>query len=61
MHHCTTTLVFQANIVLLEKGSAVSFANCGLPYFIGGAIKDASSLALHTPASLGALVRSLTF
>ena len=29
-----------AEIVLFEKGEFVSFANCGLPYYIGGVIKD---------------------
>ncbi|MDR0570358.1 MAG: FAD-dependent oxidoreductase [Clostridiales Family XIII bacterium] len=38
-----------AEIVVLEKGGHVSFANCGLPYYIGGVIKDRSSLLLQTP------------
>ena len=29
-----------AEIVMLEKGPYVSFANCGLPYFVGGVIRD---------------------
>ena len=49
-------LFFQVNIVMLDKGAHVSFANCGLPYYIGGAIDDASALSLHTPASLSATV-----
>lgn len=39
----------KANIILLEKGPYVSFANCGLPYFIGGDIKRRSNLLLQTP------------
>lgn len=40
-------------IVMLEKGEYISFANCGLPYYIGGVIKDKSKLQLQTPASFG--------
>ena len=36
----------KAEIVILERGGYVSFANCGLPYYIGGEITDQSS---HTP------------
>jgi len=42
----------KANITLIERGSDVSFANCGLPYYIGGEITDRSRLALQTPKSL---------
>lgn len=41
-----------AEIVVLERGHYVSFANCGLPYHIGGAIPDRDSLLLQTPESL---------
>jgi len=41
-----------AEIVVLEKGRFVSFANCGLPYHIGGEIKERASLLLQTPQSL---------
>ena len=36
-------------IIMLDKGPYVSFANCGLPYFIGNIIKDRESLELVTP------------
>ena len=36
-------------IIILEKGQFVSFANCGLPYFIGNVIKKQSQLELMTP------------
>lgn len=39
----------QARIILLEKDEHVSFANCGLPYYIGGEIADRSKLLLATP------------
>lgn len=39
----------QANIVMLEKDSHVSFANCGLPYHIGGAIQDRAKLLVAKP------------
>ncbi|MBC9944146.1 FAD-dependent oxidoreductase [Leucobacter sp. cx-328] len=41
-----------AQIIVLERGEHVSFANCGLPYFVGGEIVEESSLLLHTPATL---------
>jgi NADPH-dependent 2,4-dienoyl-CoA reductase/sulfur reductase-like enzyme/peroxiredoxin family protein/rhodanese-related sulfurtransferase/TusA-related sulfurtransferase len=41
-----------AEIVVLERGEYVSFANCGLPYHIGGVIKDRERLLLQTPESL---------
>ena len=43
-----------AEIVVLERGAHVSFANCGLPYFVGGEIPDERSLLVQTPASLRA-------
>lgn len=45
-----------AEIILIERGPDVSFANCGLPYHIGGEIKDRAELALQTPDSLRALL-----
>lgn len=41
-------------IVVLERGPEVSFANCGLPYHVGGEIPDEASLLLHTPETLRA-------
>jgi NADPH-dependent 2,4-dienoyl-CoA reductase/sulfur reductase-like enzyme len=38
--------------VLFERGPYVSFANCGLPYHIGGVIEDRSKLLVQTPESL---------
>jgi len=43
-----------ARIIVLERGEHVSFANCGLPYHVGGVIDDRDALILQTPASLGA-------
>ncbi len=42
----------RAEIVVLERGHHVSFANCGLPYHVGEVIADRSRLMLQTPASL---------
>ncbi|MEA9984227.1 FAD-dependent oxidoreductase [Subtercola sp. RTI3] len=44
----------QRHIMVLERGSYVSFANCGLPYHVGGVIEDRSALLLQTPKSLAA-------
>ncbi|MGF0116768.1 FAD-dependent oxidoreductase [Promicromonospora sp. Marseille-Q5078] len=43
-----------AEIVVLERGAHVSFANCGLPYHVGGEIPDADRLLVQTPESLRA-------
>ncbi|WP_262851648.1 FAD-dependent oxidoreductase [Mumia quercus] len=42
------------HIVVLERGPHVSFANCGLPYHVGGVIEERDELLLQTPASLAA-------
>ncbi|NAW68342.1 FAD-dependent oxidoreductase [Vibrio sp. V27_P1S3P104] len=41
----------EAQIIMFERGPFVSFANCGLPYHIGGDIKERSNLLLQTPES----------
>ncbi len=41
-----------ARIILFERGEYVSFANCGLPYYIGGIIPKRSDLLVTTPAAL---------
>jgi len=43
-----------AEIVVIEQGGEVSFASCGLPYFLGGEIADESALLVQTPESLAA-------
>lgn len=43
-----------AEIIVLERGGEVSFANCGLPYFVGGEIDDPASLLVQTPEKLKA-------
>lgn len=45
-----------ARITVVERGPDVSFANCGLPYHIGGEIADRSRLAVQTPESLSRLL-----
>lgn len=44
----------KAEIILFEKGGFISFANCGLPYYIGGTITDRSKLQLQTPEAFRA-------
>ena len=46
-----------AQIIVLERTRHVSFANCGLPYHVGGVIPERSSLLLQTPQSLAARFR----
>ena len=43
-----------AEIVLLERGASISYANCGLPYHVGGVIKDRARLSVMPPAKFAA-------
>lgn len=43
----------KAEIILIEKGPHISYANCGLPYYIGGVIADKEKLFVQTPESFG--------
>lgn len=43
----------KAEIILFEKGEYISYANCGLPYYIGGVISDRERLFVQTPESFG--------
>lgn len=42
----------RATITVIERSGHVSYANCGLPYFVGGVIEDEGDLLLQTPESL---------
>ncbi|MBS9525375.1 CoA-disulfide reductase [Litoribacter alkaliphilus] len=42
----------QVEIVLFERGEHISFANCGLPYYIGGTIEERDKLLLQTPEKM---------
>jgi NADPH-dependent 2,4-dienoyl-CoA reductase/sulfur reductase-like enzyme/rhodanese-related sulfurtransferase len=44
-----------AEIILLERGPYISFANCGLPYYIGGIIQNRDSLLVQTPEAMRAV------
>ena len=46
-----------ASITIIERSGHVSFANCGLPYHVGGVISDREALLLQTPESLAARFR----
>ena len=43
----------EAEIILFEKGEYISYANCGLPYYIGGTIEDREKLFVQTPKEFG--------
>lgn len=43
----------QAEIILFEKGEHISYANCGLPYYIGGVIEERERLFVQTPEAFG--------
>ena len=47
----------QAEIIILERSGYISYANCGLPYYIGGEITDREALTLQTPESFWARFR----
>ena len=40
-----------AQIIMIERSGYVSYANCGLPYYVGGVIKEQAELTLQTPES----------
>ena len=42
----------EAEIVLFERGENISYANCGLPYYLGGVIQEESALTVASPALL---------
>jgi NADPH-dependent 2,4-dienoyl-CoA reductase/sulfur reductase-like enzyme/rhodanese-related sulfurtransferase len=44
----------QAEIIMFEKGQYISFANCGLPYYIGGAIEERKNLLVQTADAMRA-------
>ena len=41
----------RAEIIIFERSGFISYANCGLPYYIGGVIADKEDLTLQTPES----------
>ncbi|SJZ32993.1 CoA-disulfide reductase [Selenihalanaerobacter shriftii] len=43
-----------AEIIMFERGEYISFANCGLPYYIGGTIEERDKLLVQTPDKMGA-------
>lgn len=46
-------LTEEAEILLIEKGKYISYANCGLPYYIGGIIEERGKLFVQTPEAFG--------
>lgn len=46
-------LTEDAEIILFEKGKYISYANCGLPYYIGGVIEERDRLFVQTPQAFG--------
>jgi NADPH-dependent 2,4-dienoyl-CoA reductase/sulfur reductase-like enzyme/rhodanese-related sulfurtransferase len=46
-------LTEEAEIILFEKGGYMSYANCGLPYYIGGVIEERDKLLVQTPQGFG--------
>lgn len=49
----------QAEIILFEKGEHISYANCGLPYYIGGVIQERERLFVQTPKHLDNVLQSM--
>lgn len=47
----------QAEIIVFERSGYISYANCGLPYYIGGTIQEKGDLTLQTPESFNARFR----
>lgn len=44
----------EMEIIIVEKGDYISYANCGLPYYLGGVIRDRDSLFVETPEGMKA-------
>ena len=42
-----------SEIIMFERGEYISYANCGLPYYIGGTITERDNLFVQTPESFG--------
>ena len=42
-----------SEIIIFERGEYISYANCGLPYYIGGTITERDNLFVQTPGSFG--------
>lgn len=47
----------KAEIIMLERSGYISYANCGLPYYIGGVIREKGALSVQTPESIGGRFR----
>ena len=47
-----------SEIILLEKGKYISYANCGLPYYIGDVITDREKLFVQTPEAFSVRFRT---
>ncbi|HAF17142.1 MAG TPA: CoA-disulfide reductase, partial [Peptococcaceae bacterium] len=50
----------QAEIIMLERGEYISYANCGLPYYIGNVITDRKKLLVQTPEAMKDVFNSYT-
>ena len=50
----------QAQIIVFERSGYISYANCGLPYYIGDVIEDEGDLTLQTPESFKARFNIVT-
>ena len=50
-----------AEVVLFSKGRDISYAGCGLPYYLGGEIPDREDLIVNTPAKYAGLTRVQVF
>ena len=51
----------KAEIVLFEKGEHISYANCGLPYYLGGTIRQRDSLIVTKPELLCKRFRAVSY
>lgn len=49
----------KAEIILFERGEYISYANCGLPYYIGGVIQERDRLFVQTPEAFSLVSASM--
>ena len=50
-----------AEIIMLERGEYISYANCGLPYYVGGVITDRGALQVQTVAGFNSFHEIMVF
>ena len=51
----------EAEVTIVTKGKDISYAGCGLPYYVGGAIQEKEQLIVNTPEKYSALTGAMVY